>query len=453
MKKKIGLFINSIYVSGNLNHFLELYDDSNNYSITLLLINKNKVKNNVLSNKKFLFINHFFNRLLPITFLKLINEIEKYILIKTNKLSKSFFNKKNLQDKFEIINLYPEFDKYRNVFKFNESDLKLIKKINLNLLIQFGPTNFEGDILNICANGIISLSTSENNRIFNGPAGFWEVYFRNPRTNFTITKANKKNNGGDIIYNGYIETSFIYSLNLARLYEISNHFLHNRIEDIISGNYQSLISNESLYQNPHFRIPNLLQLFFYLIKTFILLIKKFCQTISGKSYRWAIAYQFVPNWESVMLSQSKKVKNPKNRFLADPFVIKKNNQFFCFVEDYDFLTKKGSISAYKLTPNNYENLGYVLKEDFHLSFPFIFEFENQIYMCPETHEINEIRIYKCIDFPGKWIFHKTLIKNVSAADTMIFKSNGKWWLLTNIDQSRFNCHGNQLHIFHSIHLL
>ena len=88
-----------------------------------------------------------------------------------------------------------------------------------------------------------------------------------------------------------------------------------------------------------------------------------------------------------------------------------------------------------------------MEEDFHLSFPFIFEYENEIFMCPETHEKKEIRVYKCIDFPTKWEFHKTLMKNVSAADTIIFKRDNKWWLLTNIDQSCVTDLGCQLHIF------
>ena len=68
-------------------------------------------------------------------------------------------------------------------------------------------------------------------------------------------------------------------------------------------------------------------------------------------------------------------------------------------------------------------------------------------MCPETHEKGEIRVYKCVDFPTKWEFQKTLMKDVSAADTMIFKRDNTWWLFTNIDYSGVGDHGCQLHIF------
>ena len=71
------------------------------------------------------------------------------------------------------------------------------------------------------------------------------------------------------------------------------------------------------------------------------------------------------------------------------------------------------------------------------------------YMCPETGEIREIRLYKCTEFPLRWSFHKTLIKDVSAVDTNIFFFNDRWWLLTNIDSSEIGDLCSELHVFYS----
>tara|TARA_B100001248_G_C26973800_1_gene271428 strand:- start:16 stop:465 length:450 start_codon:yes stop_codon:yes gene_type:complete len=45
------------------------------------------------------------------------------------------------------------------------------------------------------------------------------------------------------------------------------------------------------------------------------------------------------------------------------------------------------------------------------------------------------------------------MKNVSAADTIIFKHDKSWWLFTNIDQSEVCDQSCQLHIFRSDHPL
>jgi hypothetical protein len=103
----------------------------------------------------------------------------------------------------------------------------------------------------------------------------------------------------------------------------------------------------------------------------------------------------------------------------------------------------------QLDGNGYEELGTALDEPFHLSYPFIFTVGDDIYMCPETSEIREIRLYKCIEFPLRWSFHRTLIEDISAADTSIFPFQGRWWLLTNIDSAEMGDHNSELHVFSS----
>ena len=68
---------------------------------------------------------------------------------------------------------------------------------------------------------------------------------------------------------------------------------------------------------------------------------------------------------------------------------------------------------------NYDYLGKVLEKDYHLSYPFVFEFENNFYMVPETESNNNIELYKCTDFPRKWEYHGEIMNNVSAVDTTI----------------------------------
>ena len=70
-------------------------------------------------------------------------------------------------------------------------------------------------------------------------------------------------------------------------------------------------------------------------------------------------------------------------------------------------------------------------------------------MCPETSEVSEIRLYKSIDFPFKWKFYKTIIKNISSVDNIIFPKNNLWWLLTNIDRSNSKDYTHDLSIFYS----
>ena len=199
-----------------------------------------------------------------------------------------------------------------------------------------------------------------------------------------------------------------------------------------------------------YKYPNIFNFIYYIFITTRTFFSKLLRKIMFKEYVWNVAFQFTESWKNVTLHKSNIIKNPNGRYLADPFVIKRNDSHFCFVEDYSFKQKRACISVYEINDNsNYKHLGTCLKESFHLSYPYLFEYKGDLYMCPETNEINEIRLYICLEFPLKWKYHCTLMNSVSAADTNIFLFDKKWWMLCNLSSSKIKDHNNELHLFSS----
>ena len=98
---------------------------------------------------------------------------------------------------------------------------------------------------------------------------------------------------------------------------------------------------------------------------------------------------------------------------------------------------------------HYEILGEVIREPFHLSFPYLFEYEDELYMIPESSAANSIRLYKCTDFPMQWEFQKELRTGIKAADTMLFEYEGKWWMLTNQTTENNADQAAQLFVYHN----
>jgi hypothetical protein len=448
MKKRVGILVDTTSVSKQISDLISLSKQSNNYEITALVINRTERKNRNLAFRISSYVHRRgLNKFLDSALFALVCKIESCIVKRVSKFH-NFYSKTKLSCKdFVTIDVKPQISKSGLVYRYDEKDIKHIKELNLDLLIRGGSGILRGDILDVCPNGVISFHHADNDINRGGPPGFWEVYERNPRTGFIIQRLKNELDGGDVLYKGFISTSWFYSLNLAKLYEVANPFFHHVLEDITSKKPKLEVAKKSPYSYPLYTKPTVFQTLFYLLKTSKILASKISRKIQGKSFRWAVAYQFSEKWNDVTLRHSQKITNPKNRFLADPFVIKKNGSHFCFVEDLDYRTNKGSISAYKITSSSCDPIGIVLEEDFHLSFPFIFEYGNELFMCPETCEKGEIRVYKCTDFPTKWEFHKTLMKDVSAADTIIFKRDNVWWLFTNFDKSCVDTHDCQLHIF------
>ncbi len=448
MRKHVGIIVDSTSVSKQLGDLISLSRQSVNYEITTLVINRIDRKNSNLAVQIFSYIKRRgLKKFLNNGFFRIVSKIESYLVKRISRFNNFYTKKKLNKEDFVTIYVKPQISKSGLVFRYDEADIECIKKLNLDLLIRGGSGILRGDILDVCPNGVISFHHADNKIKRGSPAGFWEVYEKNPRTGFIIQRLKNELDGGDVIYKGFIATSWLYSLNRAKLYEVANPFFHHVLEDITSIKPKLKLLEKSPYSYPLYTTPTILQTLIYLLKTSYILGSKISQKIQGKRRRWGVAYQFSEKWNDATLWRSQKIINPRNRFLADPFVIKKNGSHFCFVEDLDYNFNKGRISAYKITPSSCDSLGIVLEEDFHLSFPFIFEYKNEIFMCPETNKKQEIRVYKCIDFPTKWEFHKTLMKDVSAADTTIFKRDNRWWLFTNIDKSCVGDYGCQLHIF------
>lgn len=124
---------------------------------------------------------------------------------------------------------------------------------------------------------------------------------------------------------------------------------------------------------------------------------------------------------------------PKNCFWADPHLIEHNGEVFVFFEELLYKTNKGHISCAPLYQDG--TMGEritVIEKKYHLSYPFLIESDNEIYMIPESAENKTIELYLCKKFPDQWEFLFNLMEDVEAYDATVFQHGGYWWLFTNI---------------------
>lgn len=134
--------------------------------------------------------------------------------------------------------------------------------------------------------------------------------------------------------------------------------------------------------------------------------------------------------------------NPINT-QADPFLFVFKGQLFLFYEE-KHLYGKGYLRMIKSRNlKDWTPPVTVLKEKFHLSFPFVFEDDGQIYMIPETNENNCISIYEAeteslTSFKLKKQILKCYPKNnisLSFVDSSLIKKDGFYYLVTTIKEN------------------
>jgi hypothetical protein len=126
----------------------------------------------------------------------------------------------------------------------------------------------------------------------------------------------------------------------------------------------------------------------------------------------------------------KDITDVKADFVADPFMVQEGDTWHMFIEVFNSKTYQGDIglaTSRDGTHWNYKHI--VLDESFHLSYPYVFKWENEYYMIPESYHADSLRLYKATKFPYEWEFRKTLLKG-HYIDSSIFRYDGKWWIFT-----------------------
>jgi hypothetical protein len=173
---------------------------------------------------------------------------------------------------------------------------------------------------------------------------------------------------------------------------------------------------------------------------------------------WRIGYRFVHSGDVVDLRAhpaSGWSVLPDNglRFYSDPFPVEKDGRTFLFLEDLEHRLKRGVISVVEFdsrgpigTPRP------VLDTGSHLSYPFVFEHDGEMWMVPESSSTATVDLYRAERFPEGWVKQATLVSGVVASDATLFEHNGYWWMFATV-QDCGGSYSDALHLWSAPELL
>jgi hypothetical protein len=115
--------------------------------------------------------------------------------------------------------------------------------------------------------------------------------------------------------------------------------------------------------------------------------------------------------------------------VADPFMIKVKKTWHMFFEVFNWLANKGEIGlAVSEDGVKWKYQQIVLAEEFHLSYPSVFEWMGDYYMVPESYQAGAIRLYKAEKFPHEWSFIGNILAGPYLVDPSIVRYRDQWWM-------------------------
>jgi len=295
--------------------------------------------------------------------------------------------------------------------------------------------------------GVWRLHHGDNRAYRGGPALFWEMYDHSTISE-TVLEA-LTIDATRVIYRSFSVTDPV-SLYRSRnaTYWKSAQFFVRRLRDLDRRGWEYICSGEGhgnrdadpgdgdahLLGAQTYGSPSNAQLIGHLVRLALGLLRR---RIVGLVFRdeWFLAYRRRQADDELSGSgvAFETIEPPANRFYADPFVIEHGGAHWLLFEDYSYSERKAVI-AYALLEGGeqVQRAGIALECEHHLSYPFVFAWDGEIYMLPEMGAAQTVDLYRATEFPHRWERERTLISGTTVVDPTLLVHDGLFWLFANV---------------------
>jgi len=157
---------------------------------------------------------------------------------------------------------------------------------------------------------------------------------------------------------------------------------------------------------------------------------KFLDILARGGRTWGIGWRF--DQAASLLDKGgaafRVLNGDTGSYLSDPFPFRHQGQGFIFVEQYLYSKNRGCIAVVTVDRNGTAGAPQiVVEEPHHLSYPFVFEQDGQVWMIPESGAARNVSLYRAVEFPYRWTREGCLIDGFEGYDTTPLRHEGGFW--------------------------
>ena len=316
------------------------------------------------------------------------------------------------------------------------TDLDIIKAYSLDVLVQVGRGVPHDHLVDCAKLGVWAFQHGDPRPSHCGISGYWEVMRSSPSIESTLWMRTR---GGDrVLYQSFSSTQDMsLADNQSNVLWKALHFVPRRLRSLYNDGRDGFLSrtgsDASLPPPPQSRVRELPGLG----ELGALLFRKFAQKLGRKLgerlyfRQWFLLYDMAEDMPPLP-ARFRHLRPPKDRCWADPFAVARGDKYFLFIEELIFARGRGHISVIEMhRDGSFLDPVPIIETAYHLSYPFVFEFEGTLYLIPESGGNRTIDIYRCTSFPYKWEYHRTLMRNLRAVDATLLQWGTRWWMFVN----------------------
>jgi hypothetical protein len=300
--------------------------------------------------------------------------------------------------------------------------------------------------------GVWALQFGERPVYREGPPLFWEMYEGNPVSASALQIFTERGGRPHTIYRSFSTTNFTSLYwNRNRTFWKTAEFVARRLRDLHRYGWDYIRSLDTFEETGRtseapYGTPGNAAMVRFLTRGFLNQLRQRIRSFFVRE-QWALAIRKHDGSSPGGKAEGFRLLiPPADRFYADPFLLKHNDRNYLFFEDYPHRTRKGLIACLEIdSQGRCGEPRVVLERDYHLSYPFVFTWEGQIYLIPETSDRRTVELYRATRFPDRWELHRVLMENIRALDVTLAWHRGKGWLFACVPVEGKLC--DELHVF------
>ncbi len=354
-----------------------------------------------------------------------------------------------------MIDVVPRQSRISDVFE--DSDLDRIRAAGTDVLIRLGFRILRGGILTAAPHGVWSYHHGDNERYRGGPPCFWEVIEGTSVTGTILQRLTESLDDGEVVYRSWGTTNqFSVTRNQSEIYWKASDFLARAIDRLYDRGSASEKEERvpSAYGHRLYVAPTNGEMAAGIARLVGRRVRQKWHELTSFE-QWFMAYRRRPglpdeNREPDLIPfRFRPIVPPKDRFWADPFLLRVAGADFVIFEDYSYETARGVISALELGPNGpVGSAQTVLARDYHLSYPMLFAWRGTQFMVPESVDVRRVEIYRAVKPPYEWTLEAVVMDDVPLVDCTLVEIGGRWWMFANsaVPGASF---WDELHLFHA----
>lgn len=310
-----------------------------------------------------------------------------------------------------------------------DKDIETIKNHQLDFILRFGFDIIRGDVLQAAKYGIWSFHHDDEMEYRGGPPGFWEWMEDNPRNGIILQRLTESLDKGYILKKRWYPTILhSYKAHLCQLLDESTEMPLQVCREIqYTGSMKETLSeSEAPIKKPPYN--------FKMLKYWILCLTRRWRFHRHDIFRqedWNVGYLEVPLKDFLQEPEGYEdeivwfKRKRRSIYYADPFVITTKKDTYIFFESYNYKAGKGHIEVVRKS-KNFKKAKVALEEPFHVSYPFVFEHDGEVYCIPETNDADRINLYRFDEKELKLEQECVLMEHIRAVDPTLIQYDGKW---------------------------